>query len=241
MALFKKLMAGNTLYYPGCLIKFAAKDLEENYKKLLSRMGVDFIQLRDMEFCCGSPVMNAGHKREMKELAKKNLMVFHDHGVSKIITSCPACYKVFTKDYPEILGREWDIEVEHVTRTIVSAMKRGKLKIKKKEMVITYHDPCHLGRHCGIYEEPREILQSKATLKEMRLAKELSFCCGGGSGVKSNYPELANAAAKERVGMARETKAKCLVTTCPMCYANLKENSEGIEVQELSQFLGDEQ
>jgi Fe-S oxidoreductase len=136
--------------------------------------------------------------------------------------------------------KDWDIEVEHITKTIAKAIKEGKLKPRKMDVVLTYHDPCHLGRHCGIYEEPREILRStKATLKEMKLAKEMAFCCGGGSGVKSNYPELANAVAKERIKMAKEIKATCLVTVCPMCYMNLKENATGLDVKEMSQLFGE--
>jgi Fe-S oxidoreductase len=237
MSIFKKLLGGNILYYPGCLTKFVAKDLEENYKKILTRIGIDFIQLKDLEFCCGSPVLNSGHKEEALLLAQKNFKVFRDHRISKIITSCPACFKTFSKDYPELL-KEWDIEVEHITQTLANAIKQGKLKPNKLNITLTYHDPCHLGRHCGIYEEPREILKSiGAKIEEMRLNKEFSFCCGGGSGVKSNYPELSNAIAKERIDMAKETGAECLVTTCPMCFMHLKENSKDLKIKELSEVL----
>ncbi|MFH0978524.1 MAG: (Fe-S)-binding protein [Candidatus Woesearchaeota archaeon] len=237
MALFKGFFAGNVLFYPGCLTKFVGKDIEANYKQILSKVGVEFIMLKDLEVCCGSPVMNSGHFDEATDLAKKNLAVFKEHSVQKIITACPACYKMFSKEYPRML-KSWDIEVEHITQIIEKAIKSGKYKPAKKDFVVTYHDPCHLGRHCGIYDSPREIIKSTgANLKEMRLNKEMAFCCGAGSGVKSNYPELANSAGKERIKMAKETKAKCLVTTCPMCFYNLKENSEDLEVMELSEFL----
>lgn len=237
MALFKKLFAGNVLFYPGCLTKFVGKDIEKNYKKILSKIGVDFITLRDLEVCCGSPILNAGYNEEAKKLAKKNLQVFKDHSVQKIVTACPACFRMFSKEYPKMV-EAWDIEVEHITQTISKAISSGKYKPRKNESTVTYHDPCHLGRHSGIYDEPRQILKATgANLKEMRLSKEYAFCCGAGSGVKSNFPELANASSKERVQMAKETKAKCLVTTCPMCYYNLKENSDDLDVKELSQFL----
>lgn len=240
MVFFKKFIGGNTLFYPGCLTKFVGKDIDAKYRKILNKIGTEFIVLTELEQCCGSPIINAGHLQEAKELADNNFKIFKEHSVRKIITACPACYKMFTKDYPEMIP-EWDIETEHMTITINRAIKAGKYKPKARDIKATYHDPCHLGRHCHIYNEPREIIQATgAELKEMKLTKEYAFCCGAGSGVKSNYPELANASSKERTEMAKETDAKCLLTSCPMCYYNLKENAEGIKVKELSQFLEDE-
>jgi len=230
------LFSGNTLYYPGCLTKFVAKDLEENYKKILNKIGIDFIMLKDLEVCCGNPVLNAGHEKETKELAEKNFKLFKDRGVKKIITSCPACFHMFNKNYPELIEK-WDIKVEHITQTISKAVKEGKINPKKLGIDITYHDPCHLGIYEGIYEEPRDIIKKSGNLKEMKLSKNYSFCCGGGSGVKSTQPELANSIAKERIGMAKETKAKVLCTSCPMCYLHLKENSGGLEVKEISELF----
>ncbi len=232
------LFGGNTLYYPGCLTKFVAKDLGENYKRILDKIGIDFIVLRDLEVCCGNPVLNAGHEKEARELAKKNFKLFKERGVKKIITSCPACFHMFNKNYPQLI-KKWDIKVEHITQTIARAIKKGKINTKKLNTEITYHDPCHLGRYEGIYEEPREIIKKAGNLKEMKLARNYSFCCGGGSGVKSNQPNLADSIAKERVNMAKETNAKVLCTSCPMCYLHLKENSGGLEVKEISQLFED--
>ena len=237
MNIFKKIFKGNVLYYPGCLTKFAAKDLEENYKEILKKIGIDFIQLKNIELCCGSPILNSGHKNYAIQQAEKNLKIFKDHSVDKIITSCPACFKTFSIDYPKILSK-WDIEIEHITQTIAKAIKEGKYNPAKNNISLTYHDPCHLGRHCGIFKEPRDILKSSGVkIKEMKLSKGNSFCCGAGAGVRTNYPVLSDAIAKERLDMAKETKANCLVTTCPMCYMHLKENSKDMVVKELSQII----
>ena len=104
MGMLDKLLGGNTLYYPGCMTKFVLKDIESNYEKILRKSGIDFIKLKDLEVCCGSPVLNAGYDNDFKTLAMKNLDVFKKHGIKKIITSCPACYKTFHKDYPKILS-----------------------------------------------------------------------------------------------------------------------------------------
>jgi Fe-S oxidoreductase len=236
MSFISKLFSGNILYYPGCLTKYVAKDLEENYKKILNKIGIDFITLKDLEFCCGNPVLNAGHEKEAKELAEKNFKLFKERGVKKIISSCPSCFHMFKTNYPNLV-EGWNIQVEHITQTISEAIKKGKINPKKLNTDLTYHDPCHLGRYEGIYNEPREILKISGNLKEMKLTKNYSFCCGAGSGVKSNYPELANSIARERINMAKETKAKILCTSCPMCYLHLKENSKDLEIKELSQLF----
>ena len=238
MIKFFRIKTGNVLYYPGCLTKFVAKELRENYRKILRSIGIDFIELKDLEVCCGSPALNAGYKEDAKNLSEKNLKVFKEHSIRKIITSCPACFKVFSHDYPKLLEK-WDIEVEHTIQTIAKAVKEGKLKTKEKfKGMVTYHDPCHLGRYGGIYEEPREILKFLGfEVVEMEFTKENSFCCGGGGGVIGNYPELSEEIAKERIKQAKETKSKTLITACPLCYVHLKNVAKDIEVKEISELI----
>jgi len=240
-----KFFGGNILYYPGCLTKFAAPQLKEKYEKILRKAGIDFIELGELEVCCGSPALKAGYVEDFKKLAQKNLKIFKDHGVKKIITNCPACFMNFKKEYPKVLGKEWDIEVEHISQTIAkskiqSASWRTKSKINPKPKIqkITYHDPCHLGRQMGVYEEPREIIRGLGyELVEMDLNRSESFCCGGGGGVKTNEPELANKIAKERIKQAKKTGAKILCTACPLCWLHLKENADDLEVKELGEIL----
>jgi Fe-S oxidoreductase len=239
MGILDKLLTRNILYYPGCMTKFVLKDLEKNYEEILRKCGIDFIKLKDLEVCCGSPVRNAGYANDFATLARKNFEIFKQHGIKKIISNCPACFKTFNQDYPEVL-QDWNIEVEHATQTIWQAIKKGKLKIKKLvNAKITYHDPCHLGRYVGVYDEPREILKFLGyDLVEMEFNKADAFCCGGGGGVKVNYPKLAEKIAKDRITQALKTNAKLLVTTCPLCYACLREASKNkIKVIEFSSLL----
>jgi Fe-S oxidoreductase len=236
MSIFKKIFKGNTLYYPGCLSKFVAKELVENYHRILREAGVDFIELSDLEVCCGSPALKAGYTNDFKNLAEKNLQVFKDHSVSRIVTHCPACFMIFKKEYPKVLGDKWDIVVEHATEVLNKKIK----KLESRKGDVTYHDPCHLGRQMGVYEPPREIIKSLGyEIKEMDLVGKESFCCGGGGGVQSNESELADKIAKDRIAMAKKTGAKILVTPCPLCYMHLKKNAEGedIDVKELSHLM----
>jgi len=241
MGIFDKLMGKNVLYYPGCMTKFILKDVEKNYEKILKKCGIDFIKLKDIEVCCGSPVRNAGYAVNFEFLVRKNHEIFKRHNVRKIITNCPACYKTFKQDYPQIVG-DWNIEVEHITTTIMNAMKKRNLKINRLNGKATYHDPCHLGRYSGIYDEPREIIKNMGyDLVEMEFSRENAFCCGGGGGLKANYPDLSKEIAKERIIEALKTNAKVLFTSCPLCYTCLKEVSnalkKNIKVVEISSLF----
>ncbi len=241
MAILDKILGGNTLYYPGCLTKFVAKDLEEKYEKLLRQNGIDFITLSELELCCGSPALKAGYSAEFKETAQKNLKIFKDHGVTKIITNCPACFMVLKKYYREVLGKDWDIKVEHISQTIKNSkfFENWKLKIENSDReAVTYHDPCHLGRQMGVYDEPRAVIEGLGyQIEEMELNRKNSFCCGGGGGVQSNEPDLANKIAQDRIKQAQKTGAKTLCTACPLCYLHLKENAQDIKVKELSELF----
>lgn len=224
MGFFSRLFARNILYYPGCLTKFVLKDIMNNYMNILDQINIDYITIKEKEVCCGSPVINAGYEQDFEDLKKKNLKLFDEHGIKKIIVNCPACYHIFSKYY--------NLKVEHITQTILKKIDYFDRKFNEE---ITYHDPCHLGRYCNVYEEPRKILRKLGfKLIELEKNKEDSFCCGAGGGLKGNHPELANKIAKN---ILSKVKTKKLITTCPLCYAHFKENAENIKVLELSKVL----
>jgi len=229
-----KSIGKNTLYYPGCLTKFVLEKEFRNYKKILTALGVDYIIIGE-EVCCGMPVINAGYEKDARQLAKKNFEIFNKYGVKKIITSCPSCYSMLSK-YKELVPG-WDIEVEHITITILHKLKKARITSIANEE-ITYHDPCHLGRYSGIYEEPRQILRELGyTIKEMRHTKENSLCCGGGAGLRNNEPNLSKKIAQERIQQARDLGVKKIITPCPLCFSHMKENSD-LEVLEFSYVVG---
>jgi len=188
-----------TLYYPGCLTKGVLKEQFENYKEIFNRLGIDFVMLPDEENCCGLPVLNAGYKKDARKLAKKNYDLFKKNGITKILTNCPSCYHTFKEVYPKLV-REWDFEVEHATVAILNALKKRRIRFKgsdEKREVVAYHDPCHLGRYPGIYEEPREVIELLGgKIIEYKMNRENASCCGGGGGVRANFPELAKDIAK---------------------------------------------
>ena len=102
-------------------------------------------------------------------------------------------------------------------------MRENKDKLKKLDVKVTYHDPCHIGRHMGIYDEPRQILEEIAELIEIRTNRYAASCCGAGGGVKKGFPELALEIAENRIKEAEETGADYIASTCPFCYRNLSD------------------
>lgn len=225
-------LRSNTLYYPGCLTKSVLKQELENYKEIFNKLGIDFIMI-PKEACCSLPVLNAGYKKDARELAKKNFDLFKKYNVVKIITNCPSCYHTFKHIYPELL-RNWDIEVEHVTVTILNALKEKNIKISGSEPV-AYHDPCHLGRYSAIYSEPREVIELLGgKILEMKHNKSFSICCGAGGGVRANFKELAVESAKNRVKEV-SGEAEKIISPCGLCYSNLKSADERSE--EFSSFV----
>jgi Fe-S oxidoreductase len=199
------------LYYPGCLTLFYMKEVLNNYKSLLDDLGVDYIMIKDMP-CCGSPLINAGYKQDFESLKKNNMELLRQHGISKIITSCPHCYDVFKNHY--------SIDAEHITQVI--ERNKHKLVVENHEDV-AYHDPCLLTRKNKVIKEPRSILkQTGFKLIEPSRSREKTFCCGAGGGMKQNSPKIANKIAKERLG---QLGSKKIIVSCPYCYLHLKENS----------------
>ena len=127
------------------------------------------------------------------------------------------------------------MDVVHISQFLNELISKNKLNFTKSDLDVTYHDSCHLGRHSNVFEEPRNVIESVANLVEMKNSREESLCCGAGGGVKSAYPEIADEMAESRIGQAKQTGCRTLVTSCPFCKLNL-ENDE-LEVLDLTEFL----
>jgi len=228
---------GKTLYYPGCLTKGVLTEQFENYKEIFNKLGIDFVMLSDSEVCCGLPVLNAGYKKDARKLAKKNFDLFKKNGITKILTNCPSCYHTFKEVYPTLV-REWDLEVEHATVAILNGLKKKRIRFKgldEDREVVAYHDPCHLGRYSGIYEEPREVIKLLGgKIIEGKMNRENAYCCGGGGGVRANFPELAKDIAKLKVKHISKEVGK-IISPCGLCYSNIKSASD--KSMEFSSFV----
>ena len=212
------------LYFRGCTAREKQTGIAEATERILEIAGVDFHTLDD-EKCCGSVLLRTGFIDEAAEQIKKNTEILKGE---KIITSCAGCYKTLKEDYE-------GLDVIHISQLLNDLISDGKLDLSKKNLDVTYHDSCHLGRHCNVFDEPRNVIKSVANLIEMDNIRENSLCCGAGGGVKSAYPEIANQMASSRLEQAKQTGCETLVTPCPFCKLNLE--NDDVEVLDLTEFL----
>ncbi|MBD3229143.1 MAG: (Fe-S)-binding protein [Candidatus Lokiarchaeota archaeon] len=221
----KQKLQADILYFVGCTSSYRQQELARNTVKILNKLDVDYTVSED-EWCCGSPLMRTGQLNVVDELIKHNLELIKELGAKKVITSCAGCYRTLKVDYPKYTEMLEGVEILHITQFLSDYIMSKKLKLKNdKDIKLTYHDPCHLGRHAGVYDTPREIINSLSSVEliEMPRNRENSWCCGAGGGVKAGFRDWAVEIASERVKEAEETGAEILLSTCPFCATNLKD------------------
>ncbi len=230
------------LYYVGCTAALTP-DIENvaiNTAQIFKKLNIDFSVFGEHEVCCGSVAMRTGDRKAFNTVATKNYELFKKSGVKTIVTSCAGCYRTLKKDYADRM-EELGIEVLHTIEFLNKYFKENNIQLKNLGFNTTYHDPCHTGRHVGLYEEPREILKKVANLTEMKTIKQAAKCCGAGGGLKKGFPELALEIAKSRVEEAEETGADYLVSICPFCYRNLadaiKARNSNIKMVDLTDLI----
>ncbi|MDR0522929.1 MAG: nickel-dependent lactate racemase [Candidatus Methanoplasma sp.] len=201
-------------YFAGCTAAYRSKKTASSTLSVLGKMGADFTTVD--EVCCGSVMQRVGvDEREVVELMRRNVAAVAAAGVETLVLSCAGCYRMFKIEYPKHV--EVPFEVLHISEFLAGA----DLKLSPMAGKVTYHDPCHLGRHCGVYDAPREVLKKFPGIdfKEMDYSRATSHCCGGGGGVRSAYPETSAAIARSR--LAEAAFADTIVTSCPFCVTNL--------------------
>jgi heterodisulfide reductase subunit D len=225
------------LFFAGCT-SAVTKQLNRGLAasaKLLQRAGTDFSIMGQDEPCCGSTLLRVGQTDAFKQLSSENVKKFKALGVKRIVTACPGCLTTLRKSMEDAGA---NIEVAHISTEIAHLIREGKLKANKSSERMTYHDPCHLGRLGGIFEEPREIVSAVAKLVEMPNNRYEARCCGAGAGLQSAFPKLSKDLASKRVAEAKSTGATTIVTSCPFCETQLR-TVPGIRVVDLLELLLD--
>ena len=212
------------IYFRGCTAREKETSIADATEELLKLADVEYRVLED-EKCCGSVLIRTGFIDEAQKQIEKNTELLSGE---LILTSCAGCYKTLKQDYD-------DLDVIHISQFLNTLIDEKKLNFNKNDLNVTYHDSCHLGRHCNVFDEPRNVISNVANLLEMQNNRENSLCCGAGGGVKSAYPEIASQMADSRISQAIETGADLLVTPCPFCKLNLKDR--GLNVLDLTEFL----
>jgi len=213
------------LYFVGCYYSYdpRMKKVAVATANILNKAGVDFGILGARESCCGESIRKAGNEEVFRKLARDNIKAFIDAGVRKILVSSPHCYHTFKNEYPEFMV---NFEIVHISQFINQLIDEGRLELSGKyAKKVTYHDPCYLGRHNGIYDQPRDLLKklSGLELREMADARKDSLCCGGGGGRIWMDTPKGERFADLRIAQAKAVNAEVLVTSCPYCISNFEE------------------
>lgn len=245
---------GDILYFVGCLPYFDAFFSDIDVKTLNSavsaitlfnHIGIEPVLLPN-ERCCGHDLLWAGDKEGFLKLAKHNIEEIKKAKAKKVILTCAEGYRTFKIDYEEYFG-PLGFEVEHISTFLLPYVKDGKITFKSNKKKVTYQDPCRLGRHMGIYEEPRELLKAvrDLELKEMDKIKAAALCCGTSAWL--NCDIYSKKIQKKRLSDAVKTDADILAVSCPKCEIHLKcamnekvkETVEKIDIQHFVTILGD--
>ncbi|MEE8558997.1 MAG: heterodisulfide reductase-related iron-sulfur binding cluster [Myxococcota bacterium] len=214
-----------TLFWVGCTGALMERNVRVTraMAKVLKAGGVDFAVLGAEEACTGDPARRVGGELTFQTLAKQNIETFERYGVRKIVTTCPHCLNTLKNEYPDFGART---EVVHHTELIDELRAADRLRLRKQLDSVTYHDPCYLGRHNGVYEAPREILRGLAKsggLTELGRNRSRSLCCGAGGG----YAWMDDAPEKRinhiRVEEIRASGAETAAVSCPFCMHMVEE------------------
>lgn len=224
------------IYFRGCVVREKLPGIADATERILKKAGTDYEVLED-EGCCGSFLLRTGFQDDALEVMEENSKKLEGQ---KILVSCAGCYNTLKNDYKKFLGVELD--VMHTSQLFSQLLLNGKLKAHKTSMKVTYHDPCHLGRHSGVYDEPRNVLNGVSELVEMKGNRKKSRCCGAGAGVKSAFPETALELGKKRIKEAEDTGAHTIVTACSFCILNLEDvvnhsKNNHLKVKDISEIL----
>ncbi len=219
-----KKKGGKILLFLGCTAAYDIniRQIAISTVNILEGLGIEYGYLGGKEKCCGSVLLRMGDS-EFERLASENIELFNSLGIETLVTSCAGCFKTISQDYPKV--GKMNFEVLHTVQFLRRLLEEGKLQFKNPvEKKITYHDPCHLGRATGVFDDPRIIIDAIPGLEliEMPRSREYSRCCGAGGGVKAGYPDIQNRMAQRRIKEAEETGASELVSACPFCYAGLQ-------------------
>ncbi len=235
------------LYFPGCYLCYdpRLKKVARATAEILNHAGVSYGILGSEESCCGESIRKTGDEEVFRRLAKENIKAFIDHGVKRILVSSPHCLHTFKNEYPEFMVH---FEVMHVTQYLLELMQEGRLELSGEvARKVAYHDPCYLGRHNGIYDEPREVLGRVPGLELRELAESRvdSLCCGGGGGRIWMETQKGERFCDLRVEQALEAGAEVLATACPYCIANFEDSKltldvvEQIEIRDITEIIRD--
>jgi Fe-S oxidoreductase len=237
----------DVLYFPCCIPAYDpdAKRIARATADVLTRLNIGFGILGEQENCCGEAIRKAGYEDTFQTLAQANISAFNESGVRSVVVSSPHCYHTFKNEYPELGGQ---FQVAHVTQLLSSLIDEGRLSFSKQlNKKIIYSDPCYLGRHNGIYDEPRRVLSSIPGIELIEFPdyREDALCCGGGGGRIWMETAKGERFSDIRVQQALDAGAEVIAVACPYCFLNYRDSvltmdkADVVEVKDIVELVAE--
>lgn len=232
---------GELAYWAGCTASYIVPNVAQNAMHIFKEAGLEVAYMGTDESCCGAPMFMSGQWDAFAEVVSYNIEQMNKRGIKTLVTSCPGCMVFFDhyyRDWAKKLGLTYDVEIKHISELTADFIKDGRLKFTHQiDRQATWHDPCHMGRHLGIFEPPREVLQALPGMKlvEMEHNRQDGLCCGSVlTRIKEPRP-TADTIGKCRLDEAAEAGTDTIYTTCPCCEFQLRvaATSTGTPVQVL--------
>lgn len=227
------------IYFVGCVASFfpMVQQIPQNVVRILEAAGTDFAILGGEEWCCGFPFIGAGLPDKTHEMMEHNLAKVRALKAKTVLFSCPSCYRTWKEYHPS------GLELCHDTQWISRAIADGKIPLREVKRVVTYHDPCDLGRKGGVYDAPREILRAipGVELVELENNRSQSICCGGGGNLEMTDQGLSADLAYRKIQEIRGSGAGTVVTACQQCIRTIKGAARrrklGLEVLDITDVV----
>jgi len=235
------------LYFPCCIPSYdpGLKGVARSVAAILDKLKIDYGLIGTEVKCCGEAIRKAGYEETFQSLAQNNINLFNGSGVKTVVVSSPHCYHTFKTEYPELGGQ---FDVMHITQYLASLIDKGKLKLTKEiNKKVIYSDPCYLGRHNEIYDEPRAILKAIPGLELLEFpdARENGLCCGGGGGRIWMDTPKGERFSDMRVEQAAAKGADIIAVACPYCALNYTDSvlsmgkEETMQVKDIAELVAE--
>jgi Fe-S oxidoreductase len=242
---FRQRRQAEVAFYVGCVASFypMVYGIPQAMVQVMDRASVDFATLGGEEWCCGYPLFTAGMEDLVADLMAHNVARVQEMGARTLVTTCPSCHYTWSHLYPMLDPSPLGFEVLHASQFMARLLEDGRLKLGSFEQVVTYHDPCDLGRKSGIYEAPRQVIAGVPGIefREMDASREDALCCGGGGDVQIVDEGVTASVADRRLGQAQRTDARVVLSACQQCKRTLmaaaRRNKVRVRVMDLAELV----
>jgi Fe-S oxidoreductase len=243
---FRTRRQAEVAFFVGCVASFypMVYGIPQAMVGVLERAGVEFGTLGGEEWCCGYPLYTAGMEGLVAALMVHNVQRIQEMGAKTLVTTCPSCYYTWSHLYPLLDSAPLGFEVLHASQYLARLLEEGRLKLGNLEQVVTYHDPCDLGRKSEIYDAPRQVIEAVPGLefREMDASRQEALCCGGGGDVQIVDESATASVAARRLGQAQRTGARLILSSCQQCKRTLmaaaRKERVRVRVMDLAELVG---